>query len=1136
MKKGLVLFSLLTMSFLAFSQDNRRCTMVKHGDILSDTLLIDRNSIKVPDLKEIQWSLIDKPENQYQIIFSKKQKRPVEICYRVLPAILSEVQRIDNLGPNDSTTQVYEAKQSGRGLVSRREELFGLGSINKGGRISRGISVGNTQDLFVNSALNLNLDGKLSEDLNIRASITDQSIPYQPEGNTQQLQDFDNVFVEIYNDKFSVAGGDIVLKDKNTHFLRYLKNVQGGMVSTNLKNSKSFGGLSSAKGRFASVDLNIVEGISGPYQIPPPDGSGFVIIIANSEKVYLDGQLLTRGYNYDYIIDYNQAEISFTSNQMITKFSRVRVDFEYAVQDYARSIISVGHSQQMGKFTLSANYYKEEDNRYKSLYRTLTDDQKILLSEVGDSTTLAIVPGEQQVEYSIDRILYFKMDTLDNQGALQTVFCHAKSPTSEVYDVKYTDVGSGKGSYIIGEYAPQGRVYQWVGKDLGQYEPYIQLAAPNKKSILTVGGNYKISDHLEIYAESAFSDQDKNLFADKDDEDNQGYALKGGIRIQDKPIGADGTYKLSLNLDTEYLNENFVAIDRFRRVEFDRDWSVGPGNNITSRDFLATGKIGLMKDAMNHVAYEMQFRDKEQAVNGFQHWLKFNKSLGKLQVNASGFLMNSTSMGYSSEWRRMNLETYVRGKVQPGYRFATDQNVVRFVPSDSIISSANYFHSNEFFIRNAPTSTSKFELAYVIREDESPTGSEMNTTGSSHFVAGRFNTLINNNHSVNVRMNYRIFDDLVDPQSSVNSVSGRIDWTGDIIKSVFRSELNYSVSNARVARREYVFIEVATGEGTHTWRDENMDGMKDLNEFYEAINFDEKNYIKLYVPSSVFVDAFENIFNYRARLNFPREWATLGGFKGFLAKISNTTAWASQYSTTEESITVRLIPFWTEWDPADVLSMKESVRSTFFFNRTNPKFGASGGILVSQRKFLYTNGYEGRRDQEYNITVRWNITRAHNIKINSVSAERYSDSDYLEGRNFSIRDMKIGPSFSWQPKSTFRVTGSYNVGLKTGQSAEQVDSNSALNELIGEVKLGSATRYMINASIKYSAVQFTGDELSPLGYELLQGMRPGDNINWNIGWQQHLINGLQIGVYYEGRKPEGVAVIHTGRASVSALF
>ena len=448
MRKVIFLFTWILLPAVAFSQDNRRCIEVSHGDVLTDSLLIVEGSIRIDNLSTEEWSIIQKPNNGYQIVFSKKQPNKIQVCYRILPTVLSSSQHMFEQNIEDSVGVVLPSVVPNNAIVSRREELFKMGGINKGGRISRGIAVGNTHDLTVNSALNLSLEGKLSDDLNIRANITDQNIPYQPEGNTQQLQDFDNVFVEVYNEKFSVAGGDLVLQDRNTHFLRYLKNVQGGMVKTNFENAHSFVGVSGAKGKFASVELQVEEGVSGPYQIPPPEGNGYVIVIANSEKVYIDGRLMTRGFNYDYIIDYNQAEISFTSNIMITKYSRVRIDFEYAVQDYARSITSLGHAQTMGKLTLSANYYKEEDNRNKPLFRELTDDQKQLLSEVGDSTTKAISPGDQLVPYDPNRILYFKTDTLDNDGNQIEIYKIVAEPRSEVYEVKFSDLGTGKGNNI----------------------------------------------------------------------------------------------------------------------------------------------------------------------------------------------------------------------------------------------------------------------------------------------------------------------------------------------------------------------------------------------------------------------------------------------------------------------------------------------------------------------------------------------------------------------------------------------------------------------------------------------------------------------------------------------------------------
>ena len=63
-------------------------------------------------------------------------------------------------------------------FTERREEFFDLKGINKSGNITRGISFGNQQNVFVNSPrLIYSLDGQLTEDIAILASISDQNVP-----------------------------------------------------------------------------------------------------------------------------------------------------------------------------------------------------------------------------------------------------------------------------------------------------------------------------------------------------------------------------------------------------------------------------------------------------------------------------------------------------------------------------------------------------------------------------------------------------------------------------------------------------------------------------------------------------------------------------------------------------------------------------------------------------------------------------------------------------------------------------------------------------------------------------------------------------------------------------------------------
>ncbi len=1118
-------------------EDLNRCKKIAHTSIITSTQIIDPSSIKVNNLATSNYVITILNSTQFKIQLDSTRLDSIKVCFTVLPLVFSKEYKIDSTRYYDSTAlfTAQDAKLTTLGYAAKRHELFDMGELNRSGQISRGFATGNTQNLSVNSSLNLSLEGKLSDNLNIRASITDQDIPFQPEGNTQQLQDFDKIFVQLYNDKFSVIGGDVVLENGDTRFLKYHKNVLGGLINFTTNSSKTTVGASSAKGQFGSKFLEIEEGVYGPYQIPPPNNLGFVIIIANSEKVYLDGKLLVRGYDNDYVIDYNQAEIEFTSNLLITKYSRIRVDYEYALRSYARSIIMASHTQKIGKMQLGVNFYREKDNKNKSLFGVLSEDDKQILSNAGDSLKQAVVPGEKLSEYNENKILYYKKDTLAN-GAMETIFAHTNSLLDELYTVQFTNVGAGNGNYKIVEYVAQGRIYEWVGNGNGSFAPFILLTAPNKKQMLAINGKINLGTYSNAYFETAFSQFDKNLYSDLHSNDNSGHAVIIGTAIKKMPVG-NSNYLFSSTLETEYLSKDFTIIDRFRKVEFDRDWGIAAnGNSLGEEDIIVKARAKLEKDALNFLKYSINYRKKISTVKGFQHSVGIAKSVRFLQLKANAFLMNGAMPSMVSNWKKFNGEVYLKGKVQPGYKYILEQNTAIDNNTDSIISSKNYFNEHQFFVRGFISDKTQFMLTYAKRLDQLPQNGELKDATEAESIIANLKSNIGSNHTLNVIMNYRVLGNKLQTESDIQTVSGRIDWIGNIIPKSIRNELSYNISNARVPKREYVFIEVPTGEGTHTWRDENEDGIKDLDEFYEAFNYDEKRYIKLYVPSNEFVDAFENRFNYRLSLRFPIYWSKEVGIKKIASRFSNTTSWTTQYSTTEDNLSARLIPFIADIDTSKLLSAKESFRSTLFINKNNPIFGINVGYLSRSRKMLYANGFEGRKDVEYSTTVRWNIKRKYQLEIKGLLADRSSNSDYLDGRNYTIKNTILGPSIAYQPRPTLRFTTTYNYGLNEQANAPEKGDYSLLNEVSTELRLGTASKFVFNAVIKYTNIEFVGTEQSPVGYELLKGLRPGNNFSMVLSWQQRLINGLQIQLFYEGRKPDGVDLIHSMRAGISALF
>ena len=52
---------------------------------------------------------------------------------------------------------------------------------------------------------------------------------------------------------------------------------------------------SQTRGIYTNEQINPVEGVQGPYRLQGASSSPFTIILAGTEKVYLDGKLLRRG-------------------------------------------------------------------------------------------------------------------------------------------------------------------------------------------------------------------------------------------------------------------------------------------------------------------------------------------------------------------------------------------------------------------------------------------------------------------------------------------------------------------------------------------------------------------------------------------------------------------------------------------------------------------------------------------------------------------------------------------------------------------------------------------------------------------------------------------------------------------------
>jgi hypothetical protein len=1147
---GLILF---LASFFSANGQQPSCKWVE-AEIASQGFLLDsltavEKSINIRDRQDQTYFFqFDINANTIRVQVNPAIVDSVQICYTTLPFSLHQVHsRRTLMADYDSMALFKERPNPASEAFNFREEIFSTSNLNKSGSLTRGISFGNSQNVFVNSSLNLQMEGQLTDGLNIRASITDQNVPFQPEGNTQQLQDFDNVLVELYNDKLSLSAGDVVLEQRQSEFLRYRKNVQGLLFTTsyNLKNNwkaSTQAGASIAKGKFASTQVEVLEGVSGPYRIRGPQNERFVIIMANSEKVFLDGRQLRRGFNYDYIIDYNQGEVTFTPNVIITAYSRVRIDFEYAERNFSRSVLTANHIQENEKVSFYVNFYREQDNRNRPLFFELSEQDKRLLSVVGDNLDAAVVPKVDSLAYDPNRILYRKSVSLDEEGIERIFYEYSTDPEQAFYAVSFNLAGSGRGDYRRIQQLANGVVYEYVprinGVPQGDYSIHSALPAPNKKQMITAGTKVKLNAFEQVYSEVAFSDTDMNLFSEIDSKDDKGFAIKTGI-ISSRKLDRLDDYQINSLAEVEYNSASFSFIDRYRSIEFDRDWALSPDHQaVNASERLVTAQMEAIKDADNQFAYRFHWRNRGEVLSGVQQAVKFNQQIGsRFSFSNDLFSLNSDIQDLKSRWIRYNAAVQYRSKIlAPGYNFNVDRNRTTLAGSDSITSTLMNFLEHRLFI------TTNDSLAYSIsadaswREDKFPINGRMmpytKAFTTSYGLQRKFNL-----HDVKATFTYRKLRHLTKEMQEETTLMGRLDYASSLFDNNLRNELSYAIGNGRELRREFIYLPVPTGEGTHTWRDDNADGVQQLNEFYLAVNPEEKNFVKMFVPTDEYILAYTTLFNYRLNAKFPDSWRDQKGLRLFLQKLSNTTSWNVEKKVTAADFVSRISPFTKGLANEDLISARQTFRTNLFFNRATPKYGFDLSFFSSQHKQLLSGGFEDLLQEDVRLNVRYALDQSLNFIFSFNDGRRMAASDFLDNRNYLIDQHGISPEIIWQPSSFFRGSGNYSYTSKRNLANVEMVERAAHNQFGLNFRYAKAIKTTLNAHLNYTNIRYNGLPNSPTGYEMLQALTIGDNFIWRFNWLQKIGEGLQLNMTYEGRNSEGLdRLVHTGRMQVSALF
>ncbi|PWN63201.1 hypothetical protein [Chryseobacterium oncorhynchi] len=1006
-------------------------------------------------------------------------------------------------------------------VLAKNDKKRFLGELNSKGSIIRGITFGNNQGQSVQSSMDLQISGRLSKDVTILASISDHNLPIQADGYTQTLEEFDKIYMQLnIKDKSILRAGHLDLVESKNYFAKYQRRSMGIQFQTEFgKENKTFVDISAgvARSEFHRVRFQGIEGNQGPYRLTGKNGEQFITLISGSEQVFIDGILMKRGENQDYVINYNTGEVTFTSFRPIFQQNFITISYNYANRNYSRYLFTGKLEHQREKFKVGLNWFMENDNKNAPLSLSLSKEDEQILANAGNDPNLMYAPSGVVTEYDVNKILY-RLSPAGNFYEFST------DPNETLYQVSFTYFGPNQGDYKTSQTTNNGRVFEYAGPNAGDYRAVRKLPSPQKSQVFSLNSEYLLNEG-KIGADISLSNYDVNLFSSKDSNQNMGYAW----RIFGNKTFAKSSWKGTPSFEYQYIDKQFHILDRINDVEFSRDFNLVQEFNKKTQNRFIFSFLNKWnnKSTLN---YRVNYLNEQDSYKGLKNDLDFGWITGKFFTKGNLSYLNTTATLQDTKFIRGGVSTEFTGKKGSwAIGGSMEHNEKKY--NDTQLMDVTSFSWKELFVQKkiGDSTRTKLLAKVYMRDNDSVRDNRLQNMNNILGIMAESQIIKTERTSLNVLIHYRkFFYQSAEANVTRNNdfVVGNILYNQQLFRNGMRLQAFYELGNGQEAQREFQYIKVTDGQGVYKWTDYNGDGIQQLDEFEIAEYSDLAQYIRVYTNSVRYIPSNKNKIQLAL---FVNPAIVFNSENGFLKRWNFNISLNSQNSFYKKDKVLVLNPFEKN---SDQILKNQNILASVQFNPTD-KSGWNGNYrFITNDNLINANFSNEEREQtSHFLNLGYWFNKEFRVDWEN-SVHDIKNSSQL----FATRDYRLN-NFETKPKATYKFTDALQTELSSAyRQKKRLDGEEILKafDVTGTIQW-EYRKTSIRGNFSFINNNFSGNNFSIVGNQMLDGLKPGKNQVWSVFIQQAINSFIQLNFNYEGRN-SGERTIHIGSMQVKASF